>query len=371
LRPIRVAYDEQIFLLQSRGGISRYFTELIKTYLDHPELGVTPLLIENRTLNLHLAEELGSRGFSSGISRFNSLVKLVVGLALGRSRKLEADLMHLTFYLPGYFGRYRQLPKVVTLHDMIPEKTRLKTQLWNPHFDKRNYLIKAAAVVSVSNTSTKEMKREFGLVRSVSTTYLGVNSNFSPNAPKLGNLPNSYFLYVGARGGYKDAETVIGALARLPRAYREVHLIFVGGGSLTLHEKELIGSTGMSGYVRQVNISDEELPSLYSNSIALVHSSRYEGFGLPLVEAMASGTPIIASDTEINREIAGEVATYFQAGNLQSLIEVMTNAITGQNGDSTKIKAGLIRAKEFSWVECARQTAEVYRTVMQTSRDKN
>jgi glycosyltransferase involved in cell wall biosynthesis len=368
---IRVLFDHQIFLLQRFGGISRYFTELIKEFIEHPELGVLPVVESKRTLNNHLSEELAFKGFIREQSATRSLLRILRGAVFSRNRKIEADLSHLTFYLPGYFSRYRALPKVVTLFDMIPERFPAKGRLWNPHFSKRHFLAKADALVSISETSTRDMSQEFGIERPIQTTYLGVSAYFSPNLPKLESTSNSYLLYVGSRDGYKDAGTAIAAFAKISEFYPDIQLAFVGGGSFTTKEKQLFRTLGVSNQVTQLTVTDVDLPRVYSNAIALVYPTVYEGFGLPLVEAMASGIPILASDTQINREIAEESANFFPTGDSSALAKSIQVVLTNPSSQLSKIQAGLLRSKDFSWLECARQTAEVYRAVMKTGRTTN
>ena len=368
--PIRVLFDQQIFLLQSFGGISRYFTELIRTYLEHPELGIAPVVESKKTFNRHLSEELAPQGFSIGHSRFSAILRVLFGGLVNKQAPLSADLSHLTFYLPGYFSRNKTLPKVVTLFDMIPERVPAKGRLWNPHFEKRHFLTQAHAVVSISETSTKDMRREFGIERQIPTTYLGVSAEFAPNLEVLEGAPKTYLLYVGARFGYKDAETAIAAFAEISESFPDLHLLFIGGGALSPKEKKRFRQLGIAPQVAQLALPDSELPRVYSNAVALIYPSTYEGFGLPLVEAMASGIPILASDTEINREIAQDVANYFPTGNFSALVEGIQAILADPLGQRTKIEAGILRSKEFSWLQCARQTAEVYKAVMQTGTAK-
>jgi glycosyltransferase involved in cell wall biosynthesis len=368
--PIRVLFDQQIFLLQSFGGISRYFTELIRTYLEHPELGITPVVESKKTFNRHLSEELAPQGFSRNHSRLSAVLRTLFGGLVKRNVPVAADLSHLTFYLPAYFSRNKTLPKIVTLFDMIPERVPEKGRLWNPHFEKRHFLTQADAVVSISETSTKDMKREFGIERQIPTTYLGVSAEFAPNLEVLEGAPKKYLLYVGARFGYKDAGTAISAFAKISESIPNLHLLFIGGGALTPKEKKSFRQLGITPKVKQLTVSDSELPRIYSNAIALIYPSTYEGFGLPLVEAMASGVPILASDTEINREIAQDVANYFPTGNFSALAAGIQAILADPIGQRTKIEAGILRSKDFSWLQCARQTAEVYKAVMQTGTAK-
>ena len=368
--PIRVLFDQQIFLLQSFGGISRYFTELIRTYLEHPELGIAPVVESKRTFNRHLSEELGPQGFSRDHSRFRAVLRALFGGLVKRNVSIAADLSHLTFYLPTYFSRNNTLPKVVTLFDMIPERLHTRGRLWNPHFEKRHFITQADAVVSISETSTKDMRREFGIERKIPTTYLGVSAEFAPNLEVHQGAPKTYLLYVGARFGYKDAGTAISAFAEMYESIPDLHLLFIGGGTLTPKEKKSFRQLGISAQVQQLTVSDSELPRIYSNAVALIYPSTYEGFGLPLVEAMASGIPILASDTEINREIAEDVANYFPTGNFSELAAGIHAILADPIGQRAKIEAGILRSKDFSWLQCARQTAEVYKALMQTGTAK-
>jgi glycosyltransferase involved in cell wall biosynthesis len=304
------------------------------------------------------------------MKRLHSLATLLFSWSLNRNPRIEADLVHLTFYLPGFFGRYKSKPKVATLYDMIPENTPQSRKLWNPHFSKRKFMTKADALVSISNSSTEDMVRQYGLNRDVITTYLGVGKSFMPGLPRPRSAPTKYFLYVGAREGYKDAKTVLKAFSMLLKNQGDIDLLFVGGGGFTTQEVKLLHLLGISEKTQQSFVPDANLPALYSNALGLLYSSRYEGFGLPLVEAMASGIPIFASDTKINKEICGPVGTYFSPGDEETLSEAMTQVLSEPESYSDKVEAGLELAKSFTWHECAKRTAQVYRSVMVTKEEK-
>lgn len=365
MKPIRVLFDDQIFMLQEYGGIGRYFSELAREFMEHPELGIYPVFESKTVVNQHLAESLAQLGISSGLSRLRGLGKLFLDLLIHRSPNIRADLVHCTFYLPGFFGRYRKLPKLVTLYDMIPENTSSHGRLWNPHFSKKRYLSNADEVVSISSSSTKDMKREYGLSREITTTYLGVGKGFFPNQPALPSLPEMYFLFVGARSGYKDFYTAAQAFSAFLPSQQAAYLLLVGGGPISKAEASLISSLGISHRVVQQAVSDGDLPKVYANALALVYPSQYEGFGLPLVEAMASGTPILASDTPINREICGAAADYFPVSQSYELGRLIENVWRNSESYQDKIEIGFSRSTEFSWFGCAKKTAKVYRELME------
>jgi alpha-1,3-rhamnosyl/mannosyltransferase len=112
-------------------------------------------------------------------------------------------------------------------------------------------------------------------------------------------------------------------------------------------------------------VSDADLPSVYSNAVGLVYPSRYEGFGLPLVEAMASGVPILASRTPINMEICEESATFFPVGEHSQLALEMSNLLLDPLTFEDKIRSGLTRSKNFTWQKCAERTADEYRKLLE------
>ena len=363
-KSIRVVYDPQIFLLQKYGGISRYFVSLVKEFQANPKLGITPIVDARASCNEYALSELPGIDLVRVTGTFHSLAALAREVARPLSHYKHADIVHSTFYLPGFLRRGSPLPKVVTLFDMIPENTPRGIKFWNPHFLKKNYLRQASAVVSISDASTKDMLREYRLPITASTIYLGVGSEFQPNVPRAIDLPAAYFLFVGNRGGYKDFGTALRAFSEVAKSVKSIQLQLAGGGALTPRETKLVRKLGLEDRVVQRQISDKDLPSLYSNAIALLYTTQYEGFGLPLVEAMASGTIVLASDTEINKEISGESAIYFQVASSGDLSKLMSQVLDEPTSFSDKISQGLERAKSFTWANCAEKTASVYKALL-------
>jgi glycosyltransferase involved in cell wall biosynthesis len=360
---IRVGYDEQIFLLQRHGGISKYFVELIKTFKDHPELGIEPVVVSDSAINAYFFDQLKPGGRYVN-STTGALMELVIRSVLNRLSSRDVDLVHFTYYLPGYLGRFPRVPRVTTLFDMIPELVQKKVwRPWNPHFKKKVYLKNSDAVLSISESSTREMRSRYGFTFPVETSYLGVSSEYMPGIPAISSIPDKYFLYVGNRGGYKNAVTALEAFAKVAQANPELFLVFCGGGAFAKGELKELSRLGIESQVLHHNATPAELPAIYSNAVALLYPTKYEGFGLPLVEAMASGTPILASLTPINYEIANSAASYFSPDSPSELVELMQRTLTGASEFTVKAEGGLSRAKTFSWYRCAEITAKIYKYV--------
>lgn len=369
-KTVTVLFDPQIFLLQKHGGISRYFSEIIKAFGENPSLGILPVMETQYVLSSHALEALSAHRLRPLRSQVISLMHLI-RLSLTRdSMTNNVDLVHQTFYLPGFLRRYKKIPRVVTLHDMIPENTQKRFAIWNPHFIKRKYIFAANLVLSVSNASTKDMRARYGHSESVTTTHLGVGPEFMPSLPRPTSNPNPYFLFVGQRQGYKDFLIALRAFSSTAKIHKSLEFKLVGGGKLSLTERRLVRKFDLTNRVQQLQVADEALPNFYSNAVALIYPSRYEGFGLPLVEAMASGAPILASDTPVNREICGMAAEYFEPGSQEQLFSLMGSLATEPSAFSDKIKLGLARALEFTWYKCAEKTALAYRSLVEIESKK-
>jgi alpha-1,3-rhamnosyl/mannosyltransferase len=274
-----------------------------------------------------------------------SLQELRMAWSLPRLlRRLAPELAHFQHALPlGWRGR-----SVVTLHDLSFETDpaamgrldRLVFRAVVPRAARR-----AQHVLVVSERTRADVERLYGVPAArVTVTPNGVDPVFAPDGPG-----GSYLLFVGAVQRRKDP---LAALA----AARAVGMPLVVAGperepALARALRE--GGADVRGYVDR-----EELAGLYRGAAALLLPSRFEGFGLPVVEAMASGTPVVASSDPALREVAGEAAVYADDGDFGA-------AVGRALADRDRLAAaGIERARRFSWAETARLTAEVYRRVL-------
>ncbi len=254
--------------------------------------------------------------------------------------RLRPDLVHFQHVLPPlHRGR-----GVVTVHDLSFERD---PSLMGP-FDRLLFrtlvprsVNRAIRVLAVSDRTRRDLEELYHVPpQKIVVTPNGVDSRFAP-----GGEPGRYALYVGAIQTRKDP------LAALEAA-REAGLPLVVAGPD--REPELArrlreGGADLRGYV-----SDEELARLYREAAVLVFPSRYEGFGLPVLEAMASGTPVVATDDAAVREVAGDAALYAPPHELGTAIG---RALEER---ARLAAAGLERARLFSWEATARRTLEVY-----------
>jgi len=357
---VKVRFDDQIFTMQKRGGISRYFAELIREFAESPELGVKPQLDWRWARNAHALEAgLGSELRLPGGSRGHTLRwanKLI------KVRQGAADITHHTYYRAGYLSRGSAAPRVVTVYDMTPELFPDLFPRGNPHLHKREYVHQASLVLCISESTRRDLLRVYGSVDAPAiVTHLGVSQQFAPGAPRPRGYPDRYVLFLGNRGGYKDFRVAIEAFAELAPIQRDTALVAVGGGPFTADEEALISRWGLRDQVVQRNASDEGLPGVFGGANAFVFPSRYEGFGLPTLEAMACGTPTLLADSSSHPEVGGNVALYFPPGDSSALSAQLVRLLSDDALHRDLSRKGIAHAGRFTWRRTAAATRDAYR----------
>lgn len=291
----------------------------------HPELvpdGIEPYRLDARSQELRMAV---------GVPR-----------AL---RKLRPDLIHFQHVLPPLAGR----PAIVTVHDLSFERDRSMMGTVDRMVFRRfvpRSVRRARRVLTVSERTKRDLIELYRTPpEKIVVTPNGVDPRFSPAEDAAGG----YLLYVGAIQKRKDPLAAVDAATEVG-----LPLVVVGPEK----EPDLARELRRRGADLRGYVEGDELASLYRNASALVFPSRYEGFGLPVLEAMASGTPVVAADDAAVREVAGAAALYAQPGDLAAAVR---QALDRHDELAT---AGLERARAFSWAETARRTLDVYREVL-------
>src|SRR5581483_4829596 len=266
-------------------------------------------------------------------------------------RRLEPELAHFQHALPlGWHGR-----AVLTLHDLSFERDRSSMSFGDrltfkavvPRSARR-----AEHIFVVSERTKRDVVELYGIAdQRVTVTPNGVDSAFSPAQAGAGTWAHmrNYLLFVGAIQARKDPFAAL-------EAAQAVGLPLVVAGpekDQALARRLQVGGAELRGYVGK-----DELADLYRGAAALLLPSRYEGFGLPVLEAMACGTPVVASDDDALREVAGDAAVYARNGDLAGAVR---RALAKRDELRT---AGLARARLFTWRETAAKTADVYRRLL-------
>jgi glycosyltransferase involved in cell wall biosynthesis len=274
------------------------------------------------------------------------------------------DRIDVGHYMAHYVPAFAEGRFVFTIHDLIhlrfPQFFRFYIRPYYMSVVKRACL-KAGRIITSDKRTVVDLVHFFGVdPNKIRVIPLAPRERFfTPAVPHRGERP--YFLNVGNHRLHKDIPTLLKAWAALPESY-DVDLYLTGKDDM---EGELQRySTPRRKAIALGNISDDELASYYAGAIALVHPAMLEGFGLPFVEAMAAGCPVIATDESIPEPIA-DVSLQFAVGDHEAATALMQRMLDDASLRSDLVERGSAAVRTLTWDRTARETADVYAEVLE------
>ena len=361
---MRVLIDPQVFLFQRVGGVSRLFAELAKNFSRRRDVDL--VLPFGYTRNEYI-----TRAFPQDMRMIKGAERLLRPRPLSAVNTLTrrppgtADLVHHTFYLPEYIDRYRTKRRVSTVFDMIPEVMPEYNFGVNPHASKRDYLEASDAIICISETTKADLLHHWGdFGKPVFVTYLGVDGSFFSPVPPVCELPDQYILFVGRRGTYKNFALLAEAFLEVADLRTALHLVAVGGGPFDADESEFFARHKLAHRVHQIDVDEVDLPGVYAGARCMVFPSKYEGFGLPILEGFASRCPVVIADTPCLVEVAGGLATVVSPDDPTELVESLMWLTGAGLPGLPAVDAAQERAAEFTWSRTCAETLEIYQQTL-------
>ena len=354
---ICVEFDGAAFLQHRRSGISRYFAELVAVYDATPELGVEVSTPYRYVTSQHVSAT--GRTFRA-LPLPNRLRAPVLGAlnAPARRRATPADVVHAPLYDPAVLARLDGARLVTTVYDFTFEALpELFGDASEELQHKREFIEQADALVCISRSTADDLERFHpGLKTPVVVAPLAVADTFFDARPRRPRgLPESYLLHVGNRAEHKNTDLILRTFAEISGRRPELHLVMSGAG--VAGEAERIVELGIAERTHVCKVSDADLPTLYRHASAFLFPSRYEGFGLPVLEAMAAGCPTVVSDNPALVEVVGEAAAVVPLSDPGQLAGIVERILDDAAYAGRLREAGLVRARQFTW----RRTAELTR----------
>jgi glycosyltransferase involved in cell wall biosynthesis len=291
--------------------------------------------------------------------------------------RLRADLYHSAYFLMPYAPRPRGIPTLLTVYDLIPlllpQQSTLRARLL-ARWANRLALRAAQRVLAISDATRRDYLTQFRLpAEKIQSIPLAADSAFvGQSAERVAamrsrcGLPERYVLYVGSNKPHKNLGRLVEAWARLKR--RHEPLVVAGAWDAHYPEpRQRAAALGLENEVRWLGpVPDEELPALYSGALLFIFPSLYEGFGLPVLEAMACGTPVVCSNGSSLPEVAGEAALFVDPLSTEALVTTMSLALEEESLRQEMSAKGLKQAQRFSWLKTAQRSLEVYRSGLET-----
>lgn len=350
------------------GGPERYETELVKhlAAIDNSNEYELLTLFRKGPERLVQQENFSARALSPGIRPVAMLSSLPLLM-----RRSKADIWHAT-YVPPPFS---PVPYLFTLvcssmiehPELFPPAIRLRLIALT-----RRAIAKSELIVCISDHIRQVVRERFGVSEDrMAVTHLGASEAFQPLDKDAARrfvedtygIQRPYFLFSGRWEPRKNIVRIIRAFAQFrAESGMDMQMVFTGERTWAAEEADaVIRQNGLQNDVVDLGKSPmNELPQLYSGAVALAYPSLWEGFGLPIVEAMAAGTPVITSANSSMQEIGGDAALLVDPESVDAIAEAMYTVAASADIQATLREKGLARAAKFTWRNTAEQTLALY-----------
>ena len=354
---VRVRFSPEIFRTQRYGGVSRYVVEVHKGLRG---LDVDSQILAGAHRNALLHEVDGVVGIDVDALRpgrgRQAITKVVDRALAGAVAGLQGPdtIWHMSYY--GH-ERPRRAPLAVTVHDMIHERFPGEPGKQDQSSALKRAACRAADLIfAVSRDTAEDLQDRFGVAQDrIVVTHLG----FTPMAPSHRPCPfgeGRFLLYVGSRRpSYKNWLALLDALREVDA---EVGLVCFGAPPESA-DREAVAGRQLADRVRFASGDDASLAGWYSEAAALVYPSRYEGFGLPPIEALANRCPVVASRAGAISEIVGDLAILVEP-EVEALVAGLAEVLAGGENVQRQRREGPDFAARYQWSTTASQTLAGY-----------
>jgi glycosyltransferase involved in cell wall biosynthesis len=364
---MKILFDYAIFFHQKLGGVSRYFLNL-KKFININKKIEAKIFAPFHT-NKFLSNENNTFSFNFYIDNYPNYSRRILNILNHNLSKVyckffRPNIIHKTFYNKD-FNFDSNIKKVITVYDLIHEI------YYNEYHQPKGYLPKKESLSNVDFIICPSIKTKSDLIHyynikeeKIKVIYMGVHQFEKVEAINFNKDYSPFILYVGERKRYKNFLNLLKAISIKKNINNDFKLICFGGGSLTKNEQEIIADLKIDvNKIIQVEGDDSDLYHYYKKATAFVFPSKYEGLGLPQLEAMSLGCPVISSNHEAIIESVGNAAAIFDPNKPEDIAETLNNYLYSSEKLNSLKSKGLARSKLFSLEKCALETVAVYKNL--------
>lgn len=361
---MKLLYNYEAFL-PFRGGVARIFIELAKYGFSQSEINLKVFSGFNRSL--FLKDEAGLRKKCCGIYIPPPLNKIRLLLPINRvffalySRWANADVCHYTNldipFVP------KKTKTVITVHDLIDEIYDPRGMKCPRAIERRKALDRADGIICVSEITKKDLLKFYPDVDPLRVVVIYNGNDIQNIKPAPVEVKEPYLLYVGAReAGYKNFNVILEFLSSSD-AFSDYSLVCFGGGQFSSAERKVITDLNLNNRVLHDGGADSKLVAYYKQAFALIYPSKYEGFGIPSVEAMSLGCPVVCSSAPPMPEVNGAGVLYFPPDDAEEMGRQLAE-IKDREKRNRLVELGKQRAALFSWRKTCEETFAFYEQVL-------
>ena len=353
--------DNIVFELQKAGGVSLVWRAILDACIADTELNCHAIDSGAGFKNIFYPENM------NGVKLIKERGPLALRRYLTINKNISATVFHSSYFR---VHSNKKVKNIVTVHDFVYEKfdSGLRKHV---HLLQKKHALKAADVIICVSQNTKEDLLSYHPAlgeKEIRVIYNGVSTDFCPHkegADALSNRNNApYLLYVGGRFAHKNFNAALQLLLTPAANKMGLKLKVVGGGALTDKEQELISHLGLLNKVSHTgHVSSKELNMLYNLAFAFIYPSLYEGFGIPPLEAMAAGCPVICSNISSIPEVVGQAGLLFDPTQIES-VEPYLEKLQHRDYRQQIVRNGLEHSAQFSWHKTGQQTLSLYKELL-------
>ena len=340
----KIIFFFSIFNLQDYGGISKYIYNISNNIQSNNELKILKLPFIHSNLN--------SKSYNHYLGLKNYFIKKVIRLINSSVNFFLAKIFNTRIFVNSYFEQINH-NTITVVYDLIPELIEFK--IYNESFfnKRKKIIINSKKIIAISKTTKNDIVKFYKISpKKINVIYPAGFSQDKINSSKIFTkfdehyLPKNFFLFVGSRQGYKNFEILLKLSILYKSINKNIFFVVYGGGKFNEDEKSVMTKHNLKKNFIKVDGDEKFLFKLYSNANCLIYPSKYEGFGLPIIEAFQSGCPVVSTKNGAINEVGGNAILYFNSNDFNDLYRKLEYLPLVQK---KLVARGYNQSKKFKW----------------------